>query len=117
MRLRKLTFHRKLYVFLVERFIGGRDVGWERCGLVLLPDNAFREEVAHALLVFGIRSPRSVDRLSWTYAILPGRAEPIARPVARINDMSDRPLVRLVAQQAPERESVKDSDDVGRNKL
>jgi hypothetical protein len=126
MRPRQLTFHRKLYVFLVERAIGVGG-GWERCGRVLLPDNAFREEIAHVLRVFGMRVPRVSppfgDRISWTYAFSPGHSPgnvrglsaPIAWPVARITDMNDIPLMRLVSERASD--CRRDSGDVGRKKL
>jgi len=124
MRPRQPMFHRKLYVFLVDR---AERTGWERCGRVLLPDNAFREEIAHALRVFGMRVPRVSppfgDRVSWTYAFSPahllgdarGPSAPIAWPVARIHDLNDVPLVRLVSERVLD--CRRDFGDVGRNTL
>jgi len=99
---RKLLFFRKPYAFNVERYdvIADR---WERYGLVLLPDNAYREELAHALLVFGLRMPRGTDRVMWDYDTagwIPGATiSPLPRPRVRITNAEGRPLVRLTVME------------------
>jgi hypothetical protein len=94
---RRLLYTRKIYAFTVERFDVLAD-RWERYGSVLLPDNAYREELAHALLVCGLRIPRGTDRVVWdydTFGWLPGTFSPLPRPRVRISNGEGRPLVRL----------------------
>jgi hypothetical protein len=120
---RKLVYFRKVYVFVVEHFdpkrkdwercgIERRD--WLRCGMVLLPDNAYREELASALLVFGLRAPRPSDRVAWDYDTqgwIPGAiGTPLPRPRARISDLHGTPIVRLSARE-------KNVHELGRKKL
>lgn len=94
---RKLTSFRKLYPMHVEYFDLKGDE-WIYCGLVLLPDNAYRDELAHVLMVFGIHVPRGADRISWSYASLPGDRGPLPWPRVRVTDTSGLPLVRLVSR-------------------
>jgi hypothetical protein len=111
---RKLFFFRKPYVFIVERFDVLADC-WERYGSVLLPDNAYREELAHALLVFDLRMPRGTDRVMWDYDTtgwIPGTTiPPLPRPRMRISNAEGRPLVRLSVMEK------KNVDELGRKKL
>lgn len=120
---RKLLYFRKLYVFTVECYVAGREDYprgahirslWKRCGMVLLPDNAYREELANALLVFGLRAPRPVDRVAWDYDTqgwIPGViGTPLPRPRVRISDSNGAPIVRLSAREKNVRE-------LGRKKL
>lgn len=111
--IRKLFYFRKVYVFTVERY----DVevrNWKRCGMVLLPDNAYRNELEHALLVFGMRVPRGSDRVIWDYDTekwVPEIPEsPLPRPRVRINDLQGTPLVRLSVR-------AKNVRELGRKKL
>jgi hypothetical protein len=96
--MKQLLYHRKVYVFVVERFdvLAGC---WEKYGTVLLPDNAFRHELAHALRVFGLRIPRGTDRVIWDYDAAKWSPDdprsPLPRPRGRIINADGRPLVRL----------------------
>ena len=102
---RPAVHYRKLYTFYVEKFDATHD-DWSYLGSVLLPDNAYRDELAHALRVFGLRLPRTVDRTSWSYATLPGPLEtgPLPWPRVRITDNVGTPLVRLSARSRNIRE-------------
>lgn len=97
---------------MVERYELGR---WRRCGLVLLPDNAYRDEIEHALLVLNLRVSRSSDRVIWdydTFGWIPGMTEsPLPRPRARIIDSNGMPLVRLSVH------AKKNVRELGRKKL
>jgi len=93
---KQLAFRRPLFIFRVERYDAMLD-HWKDCGSVLLPDNAYRMELAHALLVFGLHAPRSGDRVSWTYGTIPGSLV-FPRPRVKISDTHNRPLVRLSAK-------------------
>lgn len=82
--------------------------------MVLLPDNAYRNELEHALSVFGMRVPRGSDRVMWDYDAdgwIPGVPEsPLPRPRVRINNLQGMPLVRLSVR-------AKKVQELGRNKL
>lgn len=102
---RRAAPHWKLYAFTVERLESVDARGkeeWERCGAVLLPDNAMRHELAHALLVFGLPAPQGADRVIWNYDAsgwVPGcAASPLPRPRARILRFDGTPLVRLTVR-------------------
>jgi hypothetical protein len=111
---RRLVYFRQLFAFTVERYDVLAD-RWERYGSVLLPDNAYRDELAHALLVLGLRMPRGTDRVMWDYDTRgwePGRTElTLPKPRARINNAEGRPLVRLSAREK------KNVVELGRKKL
>jgi len=112
---RRLFYHRKLHAFVVERHDVLND-RWERYGVVLLPDNAHRDELASALFVFGLRMPRGTDRVHWDYDTLawdPGESSsPLPRPRVRISNAEGRPLVRLSVM-----ERKKIPAELGRKKL
>jgi hypothetical protein len=96
----------------VERYDAER---WKRCGMVLLPDNAYRDELQHALLPLDLRVPRHSDRVIWDYETegwIPAATELVlSRPRLRINDSSGAPLVRLVVREK------KNVRELGRKKL
>lgn len=103
---RRAAPHWKLYAFTVERLesvdVRGKEE-WARCGMVLLPDNAMRHELAHALLVFGLpvrMGGERADRVIWDYDAsgwIPGcAASPLPRPRARILRFDGTPFVRLI---------------------
>jgi hypothetical protein len=94
--------NRKLYLFHVEEFDAARE-SWSYCGIVLLPDNATRVEVAHALKVFGMACPRGSDRVSWSYAMFPGPdgKGPLPRPRAHVQTGAGAPICRLVVRSGP----------------
>ena len=96
--------HRKLYLFHVEEFDASRE-SWSYCGIVLLPDNATRAEVAHALKVFGMACPRGSDRVSWSYAMLPGPdgKGALPRPRAHVQAGTGVPICRLVVKPSAAR--------------
>jgi len=83
--------------------------------MVILPDNAYREEIERALLVLHLRVSRSSDRVIWdydTHGWMPGVAEsPLPRPRARIIDSNGMPLVRLLVHVK------KNVRELGRKKL
>lgn len=90
--------YRKLYRMHAEAFDAERS-DWRYLGMVLLPDNAYRGEVAHVLAVFGLRGrPAPSDRLQWSYACHPGPpgSGPQFLPRARIDDLRGTPVARLV---------------------
>jgi hypothetical protein len=93
----KLGFRRKVYVFDVERYDKVRDA-WDVCGAVILPDYAYRSELAHALLVFDLHMPRPSDQVSWSYRTLPAEEGPLPWPRAWITGLNGTPLVRLSAR-------------------
>ncbi len=110
---RRLFYFRPVYAFTVERFVAKRE-DWERCGMVILPDNSYRDELANALLVFGLRAPRPGDRIAWDYDTsgwIPGAAlSSMPRPRVRISDPGGTPIVRLSARE-------KNVHELGRKKL
>jgi hypothetical protein len=98
MNKRQLVFRRPVFIFHVEHY-EVRLERWKKCGSVILPDNAYRFELANALLVFGLCAPMAGDRVSWSYGSVAGAVADHSRwPRVRIGDVHNRPLVRLSAR-------------------
>lgn len=101
--------NRKLYLFHVEAFDAASE-RWSYCGIVLLPDNATRPEVAHALKVFGMSCPRGSDRVSWSYAMLAGESGSLLpRPRAHVVTSMGVPLCRLAVKPGAPRSNARGS--------
>lgn len=91
-----LTFYRKVYIFDVD-VLPMTSNDWEHRGQVILPDYAYRNEIANALAVLGLRAPQSSDRISWSYATLPGERGPLPWPRLSIANSRGLSYVRLSA--------------------
>jgi len=87
---------RKLHRMHAESFDPERQ-DWRYLGSVLLPAQAARAEVAHALKVFGLVAPGRNDRISWGFMVMPGSAAegPRYLPKVSIYDARGTMVARL----------------------
>jgi hypothetical protein len=110
---RIINYYRKVYIFRVEKFValvewpnGSSSEEYLFVGCVILPDNAYRDEVAHALMALNIAAPRGADHLTWARTSSPSSSasssssEEVSSswPRARISDVKGVPLARLSAR-------------------